>query len=206
MIAYMSEHYYSRQPQVESKEERLEVNLRGQRLSFYTDRGVFSKGGIDFGTQLLVESLELPHDAKVLDVGCGYGPLGLSLAKESLQRKVTLVDINERALHLAEKNAKINQLENVSIFQSDLLSQVIERDFDYIISNPPIRAGKRIVHQLFEQSGYHLNSEGELWIVIQKKQGAPSTFKKLEEYFQKVEEITKKKGYRIFRAKKCPSG
>lgn len=198
----MTEHYYSQEPQVESREALIEVTLRGERLRFYTDRGVFSKKGIDFGTRLLIESLDLNPKSKVIDVGCGYGPIGLTVAKESVHRQVILVDINERALHLAQKNAALNQVEHVQIIRSDLLTEIKEQDFDYIISNPPIRAGKQVIHRLFEESRDHLNPGGELWLVIQKKQGAPSAFEKLKELFSEVEEVTKKKGYRIFRAKK----
>lgn len=198
----MSDHYYSKNPQAASEEQIIQVSLRGQNLRFYTDRGVFSKKGIDFGSQLLIESIELKADARVLDVGCGYGPIGLSLAKENTDRHITLVDVNHRALHLCQKNAELNQISNVRIMESDLLERVQHETFDAILSNPPIRAGKDVVHGLFEQSVHALNEGGELWIVIQKKQGAPSAFAKLAELYEKVEEVTKKKGYRIFRAKK----
>jgi 16S rRNA (guanine1207-N2)-methyltransferase len=198
----MSEHYYTSSPQVESREERIEITLRGIKLTFYTDRGVFSKEKVDFGSELLINVLEAKEDAKILDVGCGYGPIGLSLAKESSKRIVTMVDVNQRALSLADKNAELNGIQNVNIQQSDLIANVEDRDFDLIISNPPIRAGKEVVHTLFEQSYDHLKPEGELWIVIQKKQGSPSAIKKLESLFEIVDEVTKKKGYRIIRAKK----
>jgi 16S rRNA (guanine1207-N2)-methyltransferase len=198
----MSEHYYTSSPQVKSREERIEITLRGMKLTFYTDRGVFSKEKVDFGSELLIDVIEANEDAKILDVGCGYGPIGLSLAKESSKRSITMVDVNQRALTLAGKNAKVNGIENISIQESDLLVNVEDRDFDLIISNPPIRAGKDVVHTLFEQSYDHLKPEGELWIVIQKKQGSPSAIKKLESLFEIVEEVTKKKGYRIIRAKK----
>lgn len=198
----MTEHYYTNNPQVTSKEEKIQVSLRGSKLTFSTDRGVFSKAGIDFGSQLLVESVEVAKDAKILDVGCGYGTIGLALAKESNERQVTLIDVNQRALSLVEKNAQTNGIKNIRIVESDLFKSIEEKDYDLIISNPPIRAGKDIVHQLLEESYQHLKVGGQLWIVIQRKQGSPSAFKKLEERFEKVNEVTKKKGYRIFRAEK----
>lgn len=198
----MSDHYYSKNPQAASQEMMLQLELRGQSLRFYTDRGVFSKSGIDFGSQLLVESVELAPNTRILDVGCGYGPIGLTLAKEEPSCHVTLVDVNNRALQLCQKNADLNQVSNVRILESNLLESLAGESFDLILSNPPIRAGKHVVHGLFEQSIQALNPGGELWIVIQKKQGSPSAFSKLEELYEKVEEVTKKKGYRIFRAKK----
>lgn len=198
----MSDHYYSKDPQVASQESIIHVQLRNQSLRLYTDRGVFSKKEVDFGSRLLVESIELPSNSRILDVGCGYGPLGLTLAKEDPTCTVTMVDVNERALHLCRKNAELNQISNVRIFESYLLDQLEGEVFDLILTNPPIRAGKEVVHRLFEQSVQALQPNGELWIVIQKKQGSPSAFAKLEQLYEKVEEVTKKKGYRIFRAKK----
>jgi 16S rRNA (guanine1207-N2)-methyltransferase len=198
----MTEHYYTNNPQVTSKEEQIQVTLRGNKLTFSTDRGVFSKAGIDFGSQLLVESVEVAKDAKILDVGCGYGTIGLALAKESDERQVTLIDVNQRALSLVDKNAQANGIKNIRIVESDLYKAIDEQDYDLIISNPPIRAGKDIIHQLLEESYQYLKVGGQLWIVIQKKQGSPSAFKKLEERFEKVNEVTKKKGYRIFKAEK----
>lgn len=198
----MSEHYYTNNPQVESKEEQIQVTLRGNKLTFSTDRGVFSKASIDFGSQLLVESVEVAKNAKILDVGCGYGVIGLALAKESEERQVTLIDVNQRALSLVNKNARLNGIKNIRVIDSDLFTAIEEKNYDLIISNPPIRAGKNVVHQLLEESYQYLSEKGQLWIVIQKKQGSPSAFKKLEERFEKVNEVTKKKGYRIFKAEK----
>lgn len=198
----MSEHYYTNNPQVESKEEQIQVTLRGNKLTFSTDRGVFSKASIDFGSQLLVESVKVAKNAKILDVGCGYGVIGLALAKESEERQVTLIDVNQRALSLVNKNARLNGIKNIRVIDSDLFTAIEEKNYDLIISNPPIRAGKNVVHQLLEESYQYLSEKGQLWIVIQKKQGSPSAFKKLEERFEKVNEVTKKKGYRIFKAEK----
>lgn len=199
---FVSDHYYSSDPKVESQEEKVNVELRGQSFSFITDKGVFSKKTIDFGTQLLIDTIQVPEHAKVLDVGCGYGPIGLTIAKTTPCQKVVLVDVNRRALALAEKNADLNQINCVEIFESNLLSEINEHDFDVVVSNPPIRAGKDVIFQLYEQSYAHLKGGGQLWIVIQKKQGAPSTITKLESMFSEVETIEKKKGYFIIRATK----
>lgn len=168
-------------------------------MKFLTDAGVFSKKMIDFGSQVLLSCLSFQQGETVLDVGCGYGPLGLSLVKAQ-GIHATMVDVNTRALDLAQKNADLNQVE-AKIFQSNVYDQV-EGSFDHIISNPPIRAGKKVVHQVLSGSFDHLNPGGDLTIVIQKKQGAPSAKAKMEEVFGNCEILKKDKGYYILRSEK----
>ncbi|MGG0719850.1 class I SAM-dependent methyltransferase [Robertmurraya massiliosenegalensis] len=198
----MSEHYYSREQKVESNPKYWNFTLRNHDLKFKTDNGVFSKGEVDFGSRLLVESFQLPEiEGDLLDVGCGYGPIGLSLAKDT-GRYIHMVDVNERALLLAKENAALNGVSNVSIYESDRLMNVEHKEFVAILTNPPIRAGKKVVHEIFEQSFSYLKEGGELWVVIQKKQGAPSAIEKISAVFGDVETVEKKKGYFILRAKK----
>ena len=168
-------------------------------MKFLTDAGVFSKKMIDFGSQVLLSCLSFQPGETVLDVGCGYGPLGLSLAKAQGVH-ATMVDVNTRALDLARKNAAFNQVQ-ATIFQSNVYDQV-EGCFDHIISNPPIRAGKKVVHEVLSGSFDHLNPGGDLTIVIQKKQGAPSAKAKMEEVFGNCEILKKDKGYYILRSEK----
>ncbi|MDN3019644.1 class I SAM-dependent methyltransferase [Paenibacillus sp. BSR1-1] len=199
----MSEHYYSRTQKVESDPKYWDFSLRNHNFRFKTDNGVFSKREVDFGSRLLIESFEMPAvEGFVLDVGCGYGPIGLSLAKTYQDRLVHMVDVNERALELAKENASLNRIDNVNIYESDRLKNVKENSFAAILTNPPIRAGKKTVHDIFEQSYEHLVTQGELWIVIQKKQGAPSALEKLKTLFSHVETIDKSKGYFIIKAVK----
>lgn len=199
----MSEHYYSRSQKVESDPKLWDFTLRDFRFRFKTDNGVFSKREVDFGSRLLIEAFRMPESAgPLLDVGCGYGPIGLSIAKLDQDRIVHMIDVNERALHLAKENAVLNQITNVKVYESDGLSNVIENKFAAILTNPPIRAGKKVVHAIFEQSYEHLQNGGELWVVIQKKQGAPSAVEKLMKIFTDVETVNKEKGYFIIKAKK----
>lgn len=200
----MSEHYYSSKPSSVHQTIRFQETLRGRTLTFQSDAGVFSKHGVDFGSKVLIEAMDIPEGARVLDVGCGYGPIGLTAAQLSKSGTVTMVDVNERALELARENAALNDIRNVRILKSDALEQVLGESFDRILTNPPIRAGKETVHRIFEQAWGCLAPGGELWVVIQKKQGSPSAFAKLELLFgeEQVEEVTKDKGYRIFRAMK----
>ncbi|MCM3706649.1 MULTISPECIES: class I SAM-dependent methyltransferase [Cytobacillus] len=199
----MSEHYYSKTQQVDSSPKTWSYTLKEFPFRFKTDNGVFSKGEVDFGSKLLIETFEQPEvDGNILDVGCGYGPIGLTAAKLMPERTVHMVDVNERALGLAKENAELNGIKNVQIYESDRLESTKGNKFAAILTNPPIRAGKKIVHDIFEQSFEALISGGELWVVIQKKQGAPSAIDKLTELFGEVETAEKKKGYLILRAKK----
>lgn len=199
----MNEHYYFRTQKVESEPNYWNFELKGKSFRFKTDNGVFSKKEVDFGSRLLIETFEVPDvDGNILDVGCGYGPIGLSIAKECPERLVHMVDVNLRAIQLAKENASNNGVANVQIYESDRLLNVNGNLFAAILTNPPIRAGKKVVHDIFEQSFNHLLPGGELWVVIQKKQGAPSAIEKLSEFFQTVETVEKKKGYFILKAKK----
>lgn len=199
----MTNHYYSQNPEVGSDPQHFTFDLRGRSFRFKTDHGVFSKKEVDFGSRVLIDAFELPGvDGPVLDVGCGYGPIGLSLAKEFPERTIHMIDVNERALSLASENAAANGVGNVEIYQSDRFEQVEEKKFSAILTNPPIRAGKETVHAIFTESAEHLAENGELWIVIQKKQGAPSAMEKMEELFSNVEVVVKKKGYYILKSVK----
>jgi 16S rRNA (guanine1207-N2)-methyltransferase len=199
----MTNHYYSNKPEVESNPQSIQFELRGHSLRFKTDQGVFSKREVDFGSRTLIENFELPEtEGDLLDVGCGYGPIGLALAKDFEDRMVHMIDVNERALSLANENAKANGIQNVSIYQSDRYQNVKEKRFAAILTNPPIRAGKETVHSILSESYDYLADKGELWVVIQKKQGAPSAMDKMEELFSNVEIAARKKGYYILRSVK----
>lgn len=197
----MSEHYYTKTPTSVSQRQTVEATLRGKPYRFVTEAGVFSKREIDFGSRVLIEAMDIPKDADVLDVGCGYGPIGLVAATLASEGTVTMLDVNERAVEIAKENAERNGIRNVRILQSDRYEALDPgATFDAILTNPPIRAGKSIVHSIFDGAFERLKPGGSLWVVIQKKQGAPSAFAKLEERFGDVREATKEKGYRIFQA------
>lgn len=189
--------YYAENPDAAHDIHELRVELLGEKMTFLTDAGVFSKKMVDFGSQLLLKCLEVNQGETVLDVGCGYGPLGLSLVKV-YGVQATMVDINNRALDLARQNAERNKVE-ATIFQSNIYEQV-EGNFDHVISNPPIRAGKQVVHEIIEKSKDFLEIGGDLTIVIQKKQGAPSAKSKMEDVFGNCEIVKKDKGYYILRS------
>ena len=195
----MAKMYFAENPDAEHDIHELNVQLLGQNMTFLTDAGVFSKKMIDYGSQTLLKYLDFHKQESVLDVGCGYGTLGLTLIKAK-EVKATLVDINQRALDLARQNANRNQV-LATIFQSNIY-QNVEGRFHHIISNPPIRAGKQVVHEVITGSYTHLLDGGDLTIVIQKKQGAPSAKAKMEEVFGNCEILKKDKGYYILRSRK----
>jgi 16S rRNA (guanine1207-N2)-methyltransferase len=198
----MADHYFSNNPVSKSERKKWDFQLRGHSFSFFSDHGVFSKNEVDFGSRVLIEAFQAPEaEGPFLDVGCGYGPIGLSLAKEFGSRHIDMIDVNERALELSKENAALNRILNVRIFQSNVYENVTDQ-YAAILSNPPIRAGKKVVHEILEKAYDHLVSGGELWIVIQKKQGAPSAIAKLEEVYSSVEVVEKKKGYYIIKSKK----
>lgn len=198
----MADHYYTNKLKTESKESAWTYQLKGFDFKFVTDLGVFSKKTVDFGSRLLIETIDLNDvvSGDVLDVGCGYGPMGLSLAKADPDRHVEMVDVNERALGLAKQNASNNRISNVLIHPSDVYEQVEGKEFALIVSNPPIRAGKTVVHTILTEAYSYLKKDGKLVIVIQKKQGAPSGMKKMEETFGNAEVIAKDKGYWIIQS------
>lgn len=199
----MSDHYYSRDPKSESDVREIRAEIRGRTLTFATDSSVFAKRGIDYGTRALIERLPLPLNGTVLDVGCGYGVIGLTVASFSPETNVTMVDVNRRALELCRSNAERNRLgDRVDILESDGLSALAERDFDWILTNPPIRAGKSVVHRIFEEASCHLRENGQFWLVIQKKQGAPSAVKKLKTLFSAVDIVARDKGYAVIQCRK----
>ncbi|MDQ0209258.1 class I SAM-dependent methyltransferase [Alkalicoccobacillus murimartini] len=199
----MSEHYYSKKPNTQSEQKTWTAELRGHTMRLTSDRGVFSKHEVDFGSKMLIEHFEFPEtEGDLLDVGCGYGPIGLTLAKEEPSRTIHLIDVNERACTLARINARQNHIENAVVYESDEFEHVPHNEYAGIVTNPPIRAGKALVFSIYEQAHAHLTNGGDLWVVIQKKQGAPSTLDKLAQLFDEVETVAKNKGYFIIRARK----
>ncbi|WP_440858418.1 class I SAM-dependent methyltransferase [Staphylococcus shinii] len=199
-------HYYDENPEVESEESLFTYSYDNHDLELVTDAGVFSKGKIDFGSDLLVKTFLKTYPPgptkNIIDVGCGYGPIGLMIAKVSPHHEVTMVDVNQRALNLSRKNKKRNRIDNVEVKESDGLSQVEDNRYDFVLTNPPIRAGKEVVHRILEDAYVKLKLDGELFVVIQKKQGMPSAKKKMQETFDNVEVLEKSKGYYILRSVK----
>ena len=186
-------HYFSKQPNTKSNPKSINYDFKGTRYSFKTDYGVFSKAHVDDATNLLLHHLTIQEGQKVLDLGCGYGVVGIILA-DYFKAKTTMIDINERALSLANDNAKQHSI-NVNIIHSDGFEE-IEESFDHIVTNPPIRIGKEKLYELFTNARSHLKPQGTLWLVMHKKHGALSAIKYLEKYYT-VNIVTKQKGFHV---------
>ena len=196
-------HYFVNDDKVVSKPRSINYSINGVDFSLESDNGVFSKNELDKGSELLIESL-LPIDlgGNILDIGCGIGVIGLTLAYFTPSLKVCLSDVNTRALSLCSANAESLKLsQRVTILQSDIY-QKIEGKFTSIVSNPPIRAGKKVTYEIYRGALEHLIDSGSLYVVVRKNQGAPSVKSYLEELFGNVALLAREKGYWILKATK----
>lgn len=195
-------HYFTNDSNLESQKQMIKVKVLKTTFKFITDNGVFSKDFLDFGTKLLIDAIVADQNltGDILDVGCGYGGLGLVIASQT-PFKVTMVDVNERALDLCLENAKLNKIDNIEVFESNVYDNVNQK-YQTIITNPPIRAGKQVVHDII-LSGYdYLNDGGCLYLVIKKQHGAKSAIKALELKYKEVNVLNKEKGYFIIKCEK----
>ena len=194
------EHYFTSNENLKSELRTIKYSYKTQEFNFTSDNGVFSKNEIDYGSELLVKSIinNINNvNLNILDVGCGYGYMGITLSKV-LESHVDLIDVNKRAIHLAEMNIKNNKVD-AKAFLSDCY-EAVTNNYDLIVTNPPIRAGKEVVYKILQEAKSHLNKDGELWFVIRKDQGAKSAYKDIGSLYQ-LEIIEKSKGFYIFRAK-----
>ena len=193
----MTEHYYSENPGVAHDEREVIFEVLDQRMRCTTDAGVFSRDGLDMGTRVLLEALpEL--DGRILDLGCGWGPVGVALGKKYSDAQLVLTDVNSRATDLAARNLAANGVINATVVQGDGFTAV-EGAFDAIVLNPPIRTGKAVIYAMFADVAAHLKPDGALFIVIRKQQGAESAQKYLRSIYGDVERIAREKGYWVLR-------
>ena len=192
-------YYFDKNTETKSNEKTVHINIANKMYAFITDNNVFSKKGLDFGTRTMLECLDLNKvNGDILDLGCGYGPVGIYI-KSNTDSNVDMIDINERALNLAKKNAKLNRV-TVNIFESDIYSNVTKK-YDYIITNPPIRVGKEILYKILVNAKDYLKENGKLIFVINKDQGAKSTMEYLKSYYD-VNILDKNKGFYVFQCEK----
>ena len=195
--------YYAENPISQHDEHVVDYRVNDIDLKFTTDAGVFSKMRVDYGSGVLIKKMpdvNFPSN-NILDVGTGYGPLGLFAAKFWPTQTVEMVDVNQRGLDLAKKNAELNHIDNVAIFVSDVYSNITpEKKYGLIVTNPPIRAGKTVVSNILSGAKSHLVSGGVLLVVIQKKQGEPSARKLLTKTFGNCTILKRDKGYYVLQA------
>ena len=193
----MSEHYYTASPSSAHDERRVALTALGNALTFTTDAGVFSRDGLDRGTELLLEALPA-LSGRVLDLGCGWGAVGVALGKKYPALGIVMTDINSRAVELARRNLAANGVK-AEVVQGDGF-QSVAGDFDAIVTNPPIRAGKAVIYGLFADARAHLKPGGALYVVIRKQQGAPSALNYLREVYAGAEVIERGSGFHVIRA------
>lgn len=199
-------HYFSEVQDVKSSKKIINYEIKNEKFEFLTDNGVFSKTKVDFGTDVMLRTFlnenKKLENIRILDIGCGYGVVSVVLKRFFEKAKILSTDVNERALELTKENIqKNNRTDDFEVRKSFVFDNISE-NFDVILSNPPIRAGKQVIFEIYEKSFFHLNKNGEFYCVIQTKHGAKSTKKKLEELFGNCTTLVIEDGYRIFRCVK----
>lgn len=195
-----NDHYYTSAPTSAHKTAYVEMSYRSHSLRFETDSGVFSRTELDRGTEVLLDSLPETVNGAVLDMGCGWGVIGVAVGKHWPETKITMADINQRACDLSRTNAKANGV-SATVIESDGYEKVLDSSYDLILQNPPIRAGKAVIYQMFADAANCLRGKGELWLVIRKQQGAPSAITYLNTLFEDVETVEKKSGFWVIRCR-----
>jgi len=195
-----NDHYYTSAPTSVHKTAYVEMTYRDHALRFETDSGVFSRTELDRGTEVLLDSLPDEVGGAVLDMGCGWGVIGVAVGKHWPGTVITMADINQRACDLSRKNADANGVQ-ASVIESDGYEKVLGNRYDLILQNPPIRAGKAVIYKMFADASVCLAESGELWLVIRKQQGAPSAITYLKTLFGDVETVEKKSGFWIIRCR-----
>ena len=199
----VTDHYFSASPSARHREATIRVVLHGRTFVFLTDSGVFSQGKLDRGTELLAESLSLSPDSHVLDLGCGYGVLGIVAATLAPNGRVVMTDVNERAVDLAARNVRANAVPHAEVRLGALYEPVAAETFDAIVCNPPIRAGKDLVFRIGDEAPAHLRPGGSLWMVVRTRQGARSLGARLAARFGNCETVARGSGYRVFRSRQA---
>ncbi len=197
-----AEHYYTEQPESESQLGLIRTHLRGYLFEFLTSSSVFSKRKVDLGTRLLIESMILPDKGYVLDLGCGYGPVGIAAAVSNPDLHVVMVDVNTRAVWLAKKNVKRNSVDNVEVRRGFLYESVKNTEFDVVLCNPPVSAGMPTVMAIIKGAPKHLKDSGSLQLVVKSRIGGSHIQSEMDNIFGNVEVSARKSGYRVLLSKK----
>ncbi|MGV8171599.1 MAG: class I SAM-dependent methyltransferase [Candidatus Woesearchaeota archaeon] len=194
------EHYFSEQPKSLFVEEIFEVEILGEKFVINSGSGLFSLKELDFGTRLLIENAKIPKTCtEILDLGCGYGIIGIALKRIHTDAHITMIDVNERAVRLSKKNCEENNVE-CTVLKSDIFSapELHHKKFDVILTNPPFSAGKKVCIEIIKQSFEHLNTDGLLQLVAPHNKGGESLKRAMLTVFGNAGELEKKRGYRVY--------
>ncbi len=201
----MVEHYSTARPSSRPHRREGSVRIRGLELRFRTEAGVFSRSRMDRGTELLLEALDVGPCELILDLGCGYGILGIAAAKLSEGGRVILTDVNERAVRLARENVRANGVGNAEVRAGDLYAPVGGLAFDHIVCNPPLRAGRAVVDRIVAEAPAHLLGGGRLWLVARTRQGAASLQERMAAALGSADVVRRGGGYKVLCATKAVS-
>jgi 16S rRNA (guanine1207-N2)-methyltransferase len=193
----MKEHYFSEKPESELKLTKISARLRGSEIELWTGAGVFSGKKVDKGTELLANDCIIKENWRILDLGCGYGAVGISIAKAYPSSEVVMTDINNRAVKLARMNKKLHNLKNASVVQGDMYKNVPGK-FDAILLNPPQAAGKETCFKMIGESKGFMKKDGVLQVVARHNKGGKTLAEKMKSVFGNMEEVSIKSGYRIY--------
>ena len=198
----MGGQYFEKRPASARRPARIAVTIRGRPFLFQTDAGVFSREGLDRGTELLLEAIEVGPCESILDLGCGYGVIGIVAAHLSEGGHVILTDVNERAAALARANLAANGIRNAEVRIGDVYAPVDDLVFDHILCNPPIRAGREIVDRIIAEAPSHLLDGGSLWLVVRTRQGADTLRLRMTKAFDGADVVKRGSGYKVLRSVK----
>jgi len=196
------DHYFAAHPKSKMRLGIIRTYLRGKSFEFLTASGVFSKKRVDLGTRLLIESMVLPEEGYVLDVGCGYGAVGIAAAAFNPDLSVVMVDVNERAVRLARRNVEINNVQNVVVKRGHLYEPVKDFTFNCVLSNPPVSAGMETVKAIISESPEHMASKAIFQMVVKSKVGGKRLLTFFEEAFGNVQILARGSGYRVLMSEK----
>jgi len=193
----MVEHYFTERPTSRVQFFLISATLRNRVIEFYSAPGVFSKKRVDLGTRLLINKCIIKPNSSILDLGCGYGAVGITIAKFFRSTQVLLSDVNRRAVLLSRKNKAVHKLQNARVTQSDVFKR-IPQSFDHILLNPPQTAGKKLCFRMIEEAKEHLHKKGTLQLVARHNKGGKTLSEKMKQVFGNVITVAKKSGYRIY--------
>ena len=190
-----TEHYFSKSPTSKKKPRIVNLFINSRNLSFKTSSGMFSPKRVDKATLILIENMQLGD--KILDLGCGYGPIGIAVAFLKPECSVTMAEINERAAGLARENVSLNNIDNARVIASDFFEKV-DGTFDTILMNPPIAIGLKRLFLLIEECKEHLEKGGSLQIVARHNKGGARIAARMEDVFGNMETLAKSGGFRVY--------